>query len=88
MDEPAVSSSPRGRASITVSVPGSGAAAQDNMNETQGEERKNATGNSDIQNMLDDFEMDLGIEREDLDDDDEDAETDTRLAMEVNLLKQ
>ena len=58
------------------------------MNETQGEERKNATGNSDIQNMLDDFEMDLGIEREDLDDDDEDAETDTRLAMEVNLLKQ
>ena len=58
------------------------------MNETQGEERKNAAGNSDIQNMLDDFEMDLGIEREDLDDDDEDAETDTRLAMEVNLLKQ
>lgn len=58
------------------------------MNETQGEERKHAEGNSDIQNMLDDFEMDLGIEREDLDDDDEDAETDTRLAMEVNLLKQ
>ena len=40
--------------------------------------------------MLDDFELDLGIARDDLDDDDDDpdGETDARLAMEVNLLKQ
>ena len=49
------------------------------MTNTATEERKHAEGNSDIQNMLDDFEMDLGIEREDLDEDEEDGETDARL---------
>ena len=52
------------------------------MTNTVTEERKHDEGNSDIQNMLSDFEMDLGIDREDLDDDDEDpdGETDARLA--------
>ena len=51
------------------------------MTNTATEERKHPEGNSDIQNMLADYEMDLGIEREDLDDDelDADEETNSRL---------
>ena len=50
------------------------------MNATgQSEERKRPEGGN---SLLDDLELDLGIEREDLDDDDDDAdgETDARLA--------
>ena len=49
------------------------------MNATaQSEERKRPEGGN---SLLDDLELDLGIEREDLDDDDDaDGETDARLA--------